>query len=426
MKFLNWMLHPKSIMHETYVWNAIAMMANSFQTMLLLIILTNFGTPEDSSIFVMGYAVANLLVNLGKYGVRQFQVTDAKTEYNFSSYRIQRYFTVVIMLCVCILYSAYEYMTGNYTLYKSSIIFIICLLKVIDAFEDVFHGELQKKGRLDIASKILGLRNIIYIVEFGVLYLITRNLMVTVLVCFFSSLVITAILNWIPSEYYVKDKCNSDEIKKIFKYCGPLCFTTFINMYVTNAPKYIIDQNVSDEVQTCFNIIFMSVFVIGLLGNFILQPVLKKMGDIWNDKSIRTFEKLIFKIMAAMAAISVVTVFIGSLVGIPILQLIYNVDLQAYHSELILFMICGCLIAVLNLFIMVITTMRKQMLLVYGYTAVALLFFISGEKIVVSYGLIGLCQLFLLGILLLNIYQLILIVTLIKKRENIEEDSDDC
>ena len=36
-------------------------------------------------------------------------------------------------------------------------------------------------------------------------------------------------------------------------------------MYMANAPKYIIDTVVSDEIQTKFNIIFMPVFVISIV-----------------------------------------------------------------------------------------------------------------------------------------------------------------
>ena len=78
--------------------------------------------------------------------------------------------------------------------------------------------------------------------------------------------------------------------------CFPLFGSTFLIMYIGNAPKYAIDSVLSNQDQASFNYVFMPVFVISLLSNFIYQPVLNKLAVIWNQRETSRFWKLIAKL----------------------------------------------------------------------------------------------------------------------------------
>lgn len=133
--------------------------------------------------------------------------------------------------------------------------------------EDVFHGRLQQKGRLDIASKILGIRLSLFIISFILSYMITHNLLVTEIVTVSGSLALAWGLNRIPRSYYEYKRISIERKRCVglIKICFPLAVSMILIMYMANAPKYIIDTVVSDEIQTKFNIIFMPVFVISIV-----------------------------------------------------------------------------------------------------------------------------------------------------------------
>ena len=83
----------KNIPRSAVIWNAVSACLTSFQTMLLLMVLTHFGTPEHSGYFVMAYTAANLMMHLGKFGMRQYQVTDAGNKYTCREYVSSRFFS---------------------------------------------------------------------------------------------------------------------------------------------------------------------------------------------------------------------------------------------------------------------------------------------------------------------------------------------
>ena len=410
-KFL---LQSNSIKRDSYVWNALSAMTNSFQTLLLLLVITRLGTDEDSSIFIMAFAIGNLMLCVGKYGVRQFQVTDTNEKYSFDSYKKARIVSVSIMLLISFVYSGWNYASGGYSSKKSIVVLLICLLKAIEASEDVFHGRMQQQGRLDIAGKILGVRLLIFILSFGILYAFSRALILTAVFSICLSLGISVYINRLVIGEFIAESRQNIVILPILKECLPLCLATVLNMYIANAPKYIIDKSVTDSVQTAYNIIFMPVFVMALLGNFIFQPQLKQMGELWIQCDIIGLISLIKRLFMGIILIDIVTAIGAYLIGCPILGLIYHYDLSNYRFDLVLFMIAGGVIALHNLFIMLIAAIRQQKQLLYGYFAISALLVFAGKTILNASGLLALNLFYVASLLLLLLIMIIIVIRTIQ------------
>ena len=104
----------------------------------------------------------------------------------------------------------------------------------------------------------------------------------------------------------------------------------------------------------------MPVFVISLLSQFVYQPVISKMALLWHEKKISQFNKLILRQIALILLLSVAAIIGGYLLGIPVLSLIYGVDLTDYKKSLVILLIGGGALAIVNFLQMIITVARKQ------------------------------------------------------------------
>ena len=60
----------------------------------------------------------------------------------------------------------------------------------------------------------------------------------------------------------------------------PLFLSLFLNMYLSNAPKYAIDAHLTEEIQAMYNIIFMPAFVVQLVVHFIFNLILTSYAEI--------------------------------------------------------------------------------------------------------------------------------------------------
>ncbi len=419
-------VNQAAVQKRAVFWNAVASCLNSFQTMILLIVLTRFGTDADSGNFVMAYAAGNLMMHIGKFGMRQYQVTDIREKYSWPEYVRSRVFTMILMPVATGIYLLWGILGKGYTSEKALFVLLICVYKGIEAAEDVFHGRLQQQGRLDIAAKILAIRFAVFIAGFAVLYILTRNLLLTGVVNVAVTLVLCLLLNKKaasgmekPLEEPEKEKTKGIPFS-LLKECFPLAVMMITFMYLGNAPKYVIDGVVSDEVQTCFNIVFMPAFVIALLANFIYNPVLKHIGELWTEGKAKELRNMAGKLALVPVALTVAAVVAGWFFGPWAFGLVYKVDVSAYRVDLVVFLIASGVIALLNLCASLLTAMRRQPHLLWSFSAASLLTFLAGKPVLQAKGLTAL-SLFYLAVLCAVLVYCASVILLTLNRKNVYE-----
>lgn len=370
---------------------------------MILAVLTRTTGLADSGIFTLAYAVASLLLLMGKYGVRNYQASDIGYEHSFQEYRIARYFTTLSMLLCTILYIVYGVLLNQYTWQKSIIILLVCLLKVPDALEDVYYGEYQRQGRLDIGAKAMSLRLGISIISLCLMLIITGNLILSLaLAVFISFSSMKLLVKWTESLFSMNDRLQWHSVGLILKECFPLFAGLFLLQYIGNAPKYAIDAQMNDEVQACYGFIAMPVFVIGLLSNIIYSPVVRRMADYWQSGKVKLFiRRFIIQVMIILA-ITGMCLGGACLMGIPVLSALYAVDLSAYRSELLILLLGGGFLAMAGLLNVTITIMRFQCQLLIGYGVVSMIALFCSDTVVEAWGMKGAALIYtvLMGFLL--------------------------
>ena len=397
----NPLLASGNIRRSSFVWNLLSAAMNSFQTMLLLVFLTRFGTDSDAAFFVMAYAAGNLLFNIGKYGVRQFQVTDSAGQYAFRDYAGARWISLAVMAAAMAIYVLSGVLLRGYSAVKAAVMLLICLYKGIEAAEDVFHGRMQQQGRLDVAGRILFIRIFSFAACFAALFVLTRNILLAAAAATGLAGVLAVVLNRSVWGSFREEKAAASKTKQLLKACAPLCLTMLLNMYLANAPKYIIDGRVTDALQKQFNIVFMPVFVLALLGTFIYQPELKSIGEARKDRQVTALRKKMIRLTLITLAVTGPVVLAGAFLGIPVLEMIYKTELAFLRTELILFILCGGLIALTNLYGIYLIAFRRQVTLTAVCVFSSLVLFVFGRSVHHAGGIPAL-TLFFMGVLAMH------------------------
>jgi O-antigen/teichoic acid export membrane protein len=314
-----------------------------------------------------------------------------------------------------ILFLLWALFFNGYTAEKAAVVVLITFYRGVEAAEDVLHGRLQQEGRLDIAAKILAIRNAVFMAGFAVMYLLTKNLVLTCAVNAAITLLLCILLNkpflgrggrflssQNPKTGHQGRFLLSQNVRSLLLECLPLCLTMVTYMYLGNAPKYIVDGLVSDAVQTRFNIVIMPAFVGSLLCSFIFNPALKRIGDLWNSRDLKTLRKTTRKLALVPVAVDAALLLGGWFLGIPVLSAVYGVDLADYRLTLMIFLLASGAVAMLNLFVALLTAMRKQKHLLLAYAAASLLLLLAGRPLFNAKGLNPLCWFYLavlLGVL---------------------------
>lgn len=352
------------------IWNTLGSFLYSMFNAIILMICTRLNGIEIAGIFSICYATCCILNSIGDWGIRIYQVTDMNRKYKFEDYFYARVLAIFGMIVIGVIFT----LISKYSDEKLFICITLILVRAVDNFSETFQSELQLNNRLDLAGKFLLLRNLIEIVTFLIVNILTQNIYLSFgsILCSSVIMLLGLDVHFVKKMITLKMKINKKKIYEILKECFPLAISTLISVYIINSVKYAIDNTGNNIMQTYFNILYMPTFVINLISILIIKPFLKPFGDYWNNRKYENFIKIILKMVLILTIITFFIIFVSSLIGIPILNILYNVDLNQYKIHLIILLISGLFYACSTVIFYAIGTIRKQKstTIVYGITAI--------------------------------------------------------
>lgn len=377
----------KNPSQSSVFWNMLSSGLNSIVSIILLLFVTRIVGPSDAGVFSLGFSTAQMMLTIGNYGMRNYQATDVKNKYSLGTYLASR----IITSCGMILFTCLFLVYKNYYPEKSFIILLLVILKVTDAFDDLYGGYYQGKERLDISGKIMFFRVLLYSTGFIICLILTKNVVASIIVAIVLS---SAYLTWMV--FLTKDaftlsrpKFQIPLLKQLLVECLPLCIGSFLLIYIGNAPKYAIDAFISDKMQAYYTYIFMPCFVINLFVGFALQPMLVHLSVMWSQNRRKDFLKMVSKIFGCALLISALIIIAGRFFGCPLLSWLFGVNLSSYTLDLTTLLIGGAFFSFAVIGQVILTIMRKQYALLWGFGIASLLVTVISPVLVKKSGLLG-------------------------------------
>ena len=411
-----WIVKEKNIQRSSVFWNMMSSGINSVVSMFLLLIVTRTVGVAEAGIFSLGFSTSQMMLTIGNYGMRNYQVTDLNNKYSMRVYLSSRILTDALMMIAAIIFIMVE----NYSYEKAVVTILLCLLRATDALDDVYGGYYQKNGRLDISGKLMTIRIAFYIVVFCVVLFISSNLIVSCLGAVVASAVSLLVLVYSTKDLFaLVFPAKSRQVLELLRETFSLCASAFLLIYMGNAPKYAIDNFLSDASQAYYNYLFMPCFVINLFVGFALQPLLVRLSQSWLHAEYKKFVKLCGLIFGGAVGVAIIIVLAGYIIGCQILSVVFGVDLMQYRDVLAILLLGGAFFAFAVIEQVILTVMRRQTYLVLGFGVASLMAFLISSPLVRSKGLLGAGWTYTIAAGILFFIQAVMIWIFYQKKEQI-------
>ena len=410
---------------EIYIWNILGSLANAGLSVIILMVVTRTLDNQKADIFSIAWAISQLMATIGCYQIRVLQATDVEEKFTFRQYFEFRIVTIVaMMICSC----AYVYIK-HYTVYKAINIIIICGYRAVDSLADVFEGWFQQKERLDLAGRALFIRVIIAIVGGGICLVVMHDLLALSLILLFIyvvGLLLYDIRYYNKLKVLEKQKENQKNkwLQGLLVAGTPLFVNAYLLMDIMNTPKIVIDAAImngglQNGSQTIFNILFMPASVL-TLAYIVFRPLLTKMAIEWTMGRIKNFLKIIGSIMCCLLGMSILIIGGSALLGIPVLSVLYAMDLTMYKKELLLIILGGCFCTFSYVLDNALVVIRRQYLLVCAYVVSWAYVKIFAHTFVGKWGIMGAAIVYTTSMLLFLATTLLIFIICLKKEKNHE------
>lgn len=394
-----------------YIWFSLGSGFFALSTLLFTIIVSRSLGKEIGGMFSTGIAIAQWMVTIAYFEIRTYQVTDAKNEFEFNDYFIVR----IIMSFLSFATSVGYVIIRHYNEVKIEIVLSLCIYKILEGIGDIFEGEFQKHDRIDVSGKSMFIRTLVSIITLCLALKITNNLFISLIFTNIITAVCIILINFSILKYF--SKLNFDfsfqNTKKIIYQCLPLATSNFLNIYIVNSSKLAVDQCLTDEFQLYYTAIFMPNMLINLFSGMMFRPMQTKLAQYYQSREIIKFNKILYKMILIIASFTILCIIGAYLIGIPILSILYNIDLSKYKINLIILLFAGGINAINLLLYDILTIMRKQtyILILYSITAVFALLLtkpmtnrlgLTGASIGYLFTVLLLCSLIVIIIFIIN------------------------
>jgi len=219
-------------------------------------------------------------------------------------------------------------------------------------------------------------------VSCSIALILTHDLLIASVVCILVSFTVMMLTSVNAARTYcdtLRPSIGWERFRLLLVEGAPLFLSLFLNMYISNAPKYAIDAHLTEEIQAYYNVLFMPAFVIQLVAYFIFNPILTTYAKLWlseKREDLQKLARLIRRQCLILLGLTALAVAVALTIGIPVLSFIFDMDLQGHRIDLAILMIGGGAMAYGVFFNYVITIIREQVFLLisYGIAALAALF----------------------------------------------------
>lgn len=403
---------------QNIIFNTVGSLVYYICQWLMSIIIVRISGYEEGGIWALAMSVTAAPAIVAMFNVRSYQVSDVNEQYSDKTYIRSRMYTNLLAYLVCII-MIFVY---GYSWYKSGIILVFMLFKVIEGFADVYYGIEQKWNRMDYVGISLGVRGIGSIIIFIVVLLITNNLLICIIgMCLFSVLVILLYDRRIVNK---RSKGRSNEtvsiegknvVWSLLLTCIPLAIVAFLNNLSINIPRIYLEKEYGSVIMGYYSSVASPTLVIQLAATTIFAPLVPILAKEYNNKNKKNFVKILMKFGIAVIGLSIVALIGSKLLAKWGLVLLFKKGIEPYVYLFVPIVIISILIAI-NASLFSVCTLQRSIKSQYIIGVVGVISaWLFSITVVKAYSMEGVIY-SLGGIILIQILiQIILIVKKIRK-----------
>lgn len=401
-----------NVLKKNFIWNIIGSAFSSFLSLFFLIVVTRINGVDEAGIFTFCFSTACLFYIIGIYSGRVYQVTDDDKEISDSDYVFSKIFSCLFMVIVAL---GFCFIRG-YDIHKFIILMCLVLFKMCEAFSESLYAVIQEHNQLYKVGQSLFWKALFGILLFVLIDYLTLNLMLAIVALVLVNVLFILFYDFknIKDVGFKLEKIDFGKVFLVFKRGFCAFAFTFLTQYVINAPRYVIDANLSNQLQTIFGILIMPATVLVLLGQFVIHPFLVSLKEKYYQ-SKKTFFKMTMQLSGIIVVLGVIAVVAAYLLGIPILNFLYSIDLSDYLRELVLVIIGATFYEVSVIFSTSLTTMRSTFSQLMIFLVVAMLSYFVANYLVLEFKILGAVVSYMAMMGLLMFIYFVVFVIILKK-----------
>jgi O-antigen/teichoic acid export membrane protein len=410
----------------------------------VLVALAKIGSPEMVGQMGIGYAIGAPVVMFANLHLRQIQATDARNEYLFGHYLALRTLTsslALLVITVITLLTTYSWST-------KAVIIIIGFAKVVESFEDIIYGLLQKHERMDRMAISMISKATLELVSVTLGVLFTGSLLGGMFGLLVSKALVMLIYDWQSALIVLNPAFQSGSarskfspglqsldllkplwspliLKQLAWLSLPLAIVVTLNSLNVNIPRYFISYYLDEQMLG----IFVALAYVTVGGNMVVMAlglsVGPRLAKYFARAQTTAFRNLLLQGSLIVILLGLFVVVVTQIAGRELLTLLYQPQ-YASQVKVFLWLMIAATVSYLATFLRQgITAARyfRVQLPIYVLSAITMLW--SCYFFIPRYGLMGAAYASLSAALVALLLNGSVVLYILRHHEDIHTESFD-
>ena len=350
-------------MKKNVLWNTVGSIFYCMCQWLITVLVVRIDSFEASGLLSLAMTTSSSFSAISLFNMRQFQASDVNEEYSSKEYFGSRILTCITAQAACMLYAAVT--SNSMSGYWCIVLFM--LVRLAEAFVDVFHGINQKFNRYDLIGKSFILRGVLTIASFTVGLVFTHDMIITLSVMAILNLLVAFLFDGVQTGKLENIlPVISKRVLQLIFTCVPLVIFSFLLSLENLIPKNLLESVHGVEELGIYASIASPTLVVQVMASVAFAPFLPQFIKLYVDGEIKTFRAMFHKILLALLLLALVIIAGAALCGRLGLTVLFGKDILEYYYLFMPIVLCTILTAVIWIISSIVTAMRKIKSLLIG------------------------------------------------------------
>lgn len=300
--------------------------------------------------------IGNMFSPIGTYNMRIFQISDTQNKYSQPEYVGFRIQTLILG---CILLVPYTLVVGI-DLDTTLVVLIFLLFKIDESFCDVFYGIDQRNERMDIIGISQITRGALLLSGFCLSLAFFNSLKSACASMFLLCFLVTLFFDVRQASRFghVFPRINFRVTLQILFECAPLVIGALCMSSVVAVARQYYGGTFGVENLGIYAAVATPAVIVQALARFLYSPVLTPLANRL-AKSTPSFLALLRRVLLSIFLVSIVAVLLLSLIGPPLLVIIYGDSIADYTYLFTYVLISTVFIVLAELLSDILTILRR-------------------------------------------------------------------
>lgn len=380
---------PAASLRRNIVWTGLGTMVYTACQWLILVVLAKASSPETVGQFALGLAITAPIMMFASLNLRSVQATDARGDFPFSAYFSVRSATTLAGFLVILGMT----LIGPYSDETRIVIVTLGLVKAIDAFSDIYYGDLQRREKMARIGISQATRGVTSIIAVSVVMIATDNI---VLACLALALTSTLIL-------FAYDRQGRDrhepgllsdlppvrDLVRLAVIAAPLGIVLLLISLNANIPRYFIQAQFGEHDLGIFSAMAYIAVGAGLVSNSLGQVASPRLARHYTDGDNASFVSLMWRLLGLTAIGGVLLVLIVIVAGPTILTLLYTSEYAEASDVFLWLAISTAIMLPTSILGFALTAAHRRAVQAPLFVIITAVLVIACAVLVPSHGLVG-------------------------------------